>query len=472
MYTRSMSGWGKHLDFLIFDAIMLELALFISYGIRHNWSYQGFSNIYQTLTLLLAMSSVCVGILRESYHGILRRDAFRECRETFSHVTMVEIILIAAAFFLKEFSYSREVFLLLWGIGIVFCFTERCLWRRVLKKIGIGKRKRRQVLLITTSELAEKLAKEWKLQDIFDCELCGICLVDRDDEGYGKLDKIDGIPVTGRITEIREYLLKYVVDEVLIRPGAILSGDQMDELLQAGLTVHISVEDLTQSSVPTCLETFAGSVVLTSAIRIVRPWEMWAKRLMDIAGSLVGLVITGIACIFVIPAIKMADPGPAFFTQVRIGKNGRRFRIYKFRSMYQDAEDRKKELMARNEMKGAMFKMKDDPRIIKGIGNFIRKTSIDELPQFWNVLKGDMSLVGTRPPTEEEYNSYEMRYMRRLAIRPGITGIWQTSGRNSIKDFDDVVRMDTEYINRWSLMLDIRLLCKTVKVVLEGDGAA
>ncbi len=467
-----MSGWGKHLDFLILDAVMLEIALFMSYGIRHDWSYQGFSNIYQTLALLLAMSSICVGILRESYHGILRRDAFRECREAFSHVTAVEVILIAAAFFLKEFSYSREVFLLLWVIGTALCWSERCLWRQVLKKIGVGKRKRRQVLLITTFDLAETVTKEWKEQDIFDCELCGICLADRGEEGCSEPDKVDGIPVTGSITEIRGYLLKHVVDEVLVRPGAILTGDQMDELLQAGLTVHINVEDLTQSSVPTYLETFAGSVVLTSAIRIVKPWEMWAKRLMDILGSLVGLVITGIACIFVIPAIKLADPGPAFFSHIRVGKNGRRFRMYKFRSMYQDAEERKKELMAQNEMKGAMFKMKDDPRIIKGIGHFIRKTSIDELPQFWNVLKGDMSLVGTRPPTEEEYDSYEMRYMRRLAIRPGITGIWQTSGRNSVKDFDDVVRMDTEYINRWSLMLDIRLLFKTVKVVFMEDGAA
>ena len=145
--------------------------------------------------------------------------------------------------------------------------------------------------------------------------------------------------------------------------------------------------------------------------------------------------------------------------------------MYKFRSMYTDAEERKKELMAHNEMKGAMFKMKNDPRIIKGIGTFIRKTSIDELPQFWNVLRGDMSLVGTRPPTEEEYDSYEMRYLRRLSVRPGITGVWQTSGRSQVNDFDDVVRLDTEYIANWSLSMDIRLLVKTVKVVFMEEGA-
>lgn len=468
MYIRNINGWGKHIDFLVLDVIMLELALFISYGIRHAWSYRRFSDIYQTLALFLAMSSICVGILRESYHGIIRRDAVSEFKETFVHITIVEVILIAAAFFLKEFSYSREVFLLLWGIGMILCWGGRCVWRKVLKVSETGKRKRRQVLLITTSEVAEQITKRWKEQDVYDCELCGIFLADGEP---GNMREISGIPLAGSVPKIREYLLKHVVDEILIQPGACIDREQLEELLQTGLTVHINVEDRIQSSVPTYVENFAGSVVLTSAMRIVKPWEMWAKRLMDILGSLVGLIITGIACIFVIPAIKISDPGPAFFSHIRIGKNGRRFRMYKFRSMYKDAEARKKDLMEQNEMKGAMFKMKDDPRVIKGIGHFIRRTSIDELPQFWNVLKGDMSLVGTRPPTEEEYNSYEMRYLRRMSIRPGITGIWQTSGRNCIKDFEDVVRMDTEYINRWSLLLDIQLLFKTVKVVLRGDGA-
>jgi lipopolysaccharide/colanic/teichoic acid biosynthesis glycosyltransferase len=146
--------------------------------------------------------------------------------------------------------------------------------------------------------------------------------------------------------------------------------------------------------------------------------------------------------------------------------------------MYLDAEDRLKELMAQNEMQGLMFKMENDPRIIgseagpgKGIGNFIRKTSIDELPQFWNILKGDMSLVGTRPPTVSEYEQYDLHHKIRLSMKPGLTGMWQTSGRNEITDFEEVVKLDTEYIENWSLWLDIRLLFKTVKVVLERKGS-
>ena len=136
-----------------------------------------------------------------------------------------------------------------------------------------------------------------------------------------------------------------------------------------------------------------------------------------------------------------------------------------------DAEERKQELMDQNEMKGYMFKMENDPRILKGIGNFIRDTSIDELPQFWNVLKGDMSLVGTRPPTVEEYEMYEMQHLKRMSIKPGITGMWQTSGRSDITDFEEVVRLDTQYITNWSITLDIKLLLKTILVVFKKEGS-
>ena len=176
--------------------------------------------------------------------------------------------------------------------------------------------------------------------------------------------------------------------------------------------------------------------------------------------------------IFLVPAIKIKSPGPAFFSQVRMGKNGRPFKIYKFRSMYMDAEERKKELMKQNNIKdGMMFKMDDDPRIIKGVGHFIRKTSLDEFPQFWNILKGDMSLVGTRPPTMDEWEKYELHHRKRLAIKPGLTGMWQVSGRSDITDFEEVVELDTKYIAEWCLKLDIEILVKTVMVVFRGSGA-
>ncbi|MCR5598676.1 MAG: sugar transferase [Lachnospiraceae bacterium] len=183
-----------------------------------------------------------------------------------------------------------------------------------------------------------------------------------------------------------------------------------------------------------------------------------------------GIIILLIFYPFVAIAIKLESKGPVIFKQERVGRSGRKFMMYKFRSMYVDAEERKKELYDKNEMEGLMFKMKDDPRITK-VGRFLRKTSIDELPQFFNILKGDMSMVGTRPPTVDEYEKYNAHYRRRLSITPGLTGMWQVSGRSDITDFDEVVRLDLEYIDQWSLLLDCKILLQTVGVVLFGKGS-
>lgn len=180
--------------------------------------------------------------------------------------------------------------------------------------------------------------------------------------------------------------------------------------------------------------------------------------------------MTAVLTVFIAPAILIESPGPIFFSQIRVGKNGRRFRIYKFRSMYADAEERKAELLAFNEMSGYMFKMRNDPRVTK-VGAFLRKTSLDEFPQFLNILKGDMSLVGTRPPTEEEFLQYEGRHKRRLALKSGLTGNWQVSGRSDITDFEEVVKLDLEYIDNWSLWMDFKILMKTVWIVIFKKGS-
>lgn len=219
--------------------------------------------------------------------------------------------------------------------------------------------------------------------------------------------------------------------------------------------------------------------VVTTCINMASAGQLVLKRIMDICSGLAGCILTGIIFLFVAPAIYIKSPGPIFFSQYRVGKNGRKFKIYKFRSMYMDAEERKKELMKQNRVSdGLMFKMENDPRVIgsekgpgKGIGNFIRKTSLDEFPQFFNVLKGDMSLVGTRPPTVDEWEKYELHHRARLAIKPGLTGMWQVSGRSEITDFEEVVKLDTKYISEWSFMLDIKILFKTVLIVLGQKGS-
>ncbi|MEB3174470.1 MAG: sugar transferase [Cyanobacteriota bacterium] len=193
------------------------------------------------------------------------------------------------------------------------------------------------------------------------------------------------------------------------------------------------------------------------------------KRAMDIAGALVGLGITGLLFIPVALAIKLDSPGPIFFSQTRCGWMGRRFRMYKFRSMCADAEQRKGEV--ENEIQGPFFKSGKDHRVTR-VGRFLRKTSLDELPQFWNVLWGDMSLVGTRPPTPDEVEKYEVPSWQRLDVKPGMTGEWQVSGRSMLKDFQDVIRLDLEYQEKWSHRYDLQLMLKTLVLVFRQSSGA
>ena len=194
------------------------------------------------------------------------------------------------------------------------------------------------------------------------------------------------------------------------------------------------------------------------------------RRTQDVILSSLALVVLSPVMLATAIAIVVDDPsaGPVF-SQERIGRNGKPFKFYKFRSMCPNAEAKLDDLLDQNEMDGPVFKIKDDPRITR-VGKFIRKTSIDELPQFYNVLKGDMSLVGTRPPTVDEFRQYESHQKRRLSAKPGITGLWQVSGRNEIKDFEDVVKLDVQYIDNWSIGLDIKIILKTIKVVFEKGG--
>ena len=243
-----------------------------------------------------------------------------------------------------------------------------------------------------------------------------------------------------------------------------------DVCMEMGITTRLNIGGIGLESKNAIVETFSDYVVVTSSIRIAEPRQLLIKRIMDIAGGIVGVALTGILTLILGPIIFFQSPGPIFFSQERVGRSGRRFRIYKFRSMYLDAEERKKELMKQNKMQGLMFKMESDPRITK-VGRFLRETSIDETPQFLNILVGDMSLVGTRPPTEDEFEQYNGYYRRRMSITPGLTGMWQVSGRSDIQDFEEIVKLDLEYIDNWSLGLDIKILFMTVFTVLGRKGS-
>jgi exopolysaccharide biosynthesis polyprenyl glycosylphosphotransferase len=196
-----------------------------------------------------------------------------------------------------------------------------------------------------------------------------------------------------------------------------------------------------------------------------------AKRLIDVMGSAFGLIVFSPVFLLLAIAVRLSSRGPAVFVQERCGLNGRLFNFYKFRTMVVDAEDRKSELEHLNEMSGPIFKIRRDPRITP-VGSLLRKLSLDELPQLWNVLKGDMSLVGPRPPLPDEVEHYNARQVQRLAVIPGITGLWQVSGRSSLPNFDLWLELDLEYARKWSLWLDLRILAKTVVVVILTRGAS
>ncbi|MCU0536641.1 MAG: sugar transferase [Hydrococcus sp. Prado102] len=193
-----------------------------------------------------------------------------------------------------------------------------------------------------------------------------------------------------------------------------------------------------------------------------------AKRLIDIVGALIGLMLTGLMAIAIAIAMAISDPGPLFYSQIRCGLNGKPFRIWKFRSMVVGA-DKLQHLIA-NEANGHIFKNENDPRITR-LGSFLRRTSLDEFPQFWNVLIGEMSLVGTRPPTINEVEKYEQHHWERLRVKPGITGEWQARGRSCIKDFEAIVAMDLSYQQQWSIFYDLYLIMQTINVVLTKKGA-
>ncbi len=283
--------------------------------------------------------------------------------------------------------------------------------------------------------------------------------------------------VLGNLSELENVIRKYELDQVFFmihcNENIAQIQEYIDVCLEMGVTVRviIDVDGEYHMHRPNSFVSSVGTYpMITYHTVTLNTYEQSLKRLMDIVISLVGIIITSPIMLVTAIAIKLDSRGPVFFKQLRVGQNGRTFYMFKFRSMCQDAEARKKDLMSQNEMDGFMFKMKDDPRVTK-VGKLIRKTSIDELPQFFNVLHGDMSVVGTRPPTVDEVSNYKRSQWRRISIKPGITGLWQISGRNDITDFDKVVELDLRYIDNWTIMSDIVIILKTVVVLFKRKGA-
>lgn len=472
MYRIRKTSWGHHIDFMLLDLICLWAAFFVTVFIRNGMVDVFHDPDVLEVGIVLALMHFCVGFFFESYKSVLRRGALQEFKYAIQHVSLMMAGMFAYFFIVKRADhFSRFVLLALWAEGIIILLLARTAWKKMLQKRMETDAGDRNLFLITRKNRVAETLEVLEKHSSGVYHIVGMCMLD-DEIGGGT---IQGIPVVTRGKGVDDFTRECAVDEVLLDlQDDVEIQKETERFLEMGITVHQCLTRVSKENVHTkTVENFGGYTVLSTSIRIASGRQLFLKRLMDIAGGLAGVVVTGILTIFIGPAIYIKSPGPIFFSQERVGKNGRRFRIYKFWSMYPDAEARKKELMDKNNIKdGMMFKMDDDPRIIKGVGNFIRKTSLDEFPQFWNVLKGDMSLVGTRPPTVDEWEKYDLHHRRRLAAKPGLTGMWQVSGRSSITDFEKVVSLDTQYITEWSLGLDIKILFKTVEVIFKGEGAA
>jgi len=480
MYSRLTHSWLKHWDFILLDMICLELSFLLAFVIRNNSINIYTMPVYRSEAAILLVCQLLAVFFGDTFSGVLKRGYYIEFLNTVKHVLFVMAFALGILFAIKETgTYSRIVFSI---TGVMYAFISyvgRLILKQIVRK-NVTKSKQHSIIIVTTSDLIEEVIDNLKRENFEQYKVQGVCLL-----GAKQTEsQVCGYPTIRDEDDVIDFACREWVDEVFVYLSntAEIPQKMMDTLTMMGVAIHVPVVGKNFKGSKQFVETIGGYTVLTTSMDIVASKQMFYKRVMDILGGIVGCIITLVLIVLVGPIIYIKSPGPIFFSQTRIGKNGRKFKIYKFRSMYMDAEERKKEFMAHNKMEGFMFKMDNDPRIIgsekigkdgkpKGIGNFIRSTSIDEFPQFWNVLKGDMSLVGTRPPTLDEWEKYEPHHRARMAIKPGITGMWQVSGRSDITDFEEVVRLDTEYIEKWNIGLDIKILFKTVLSVLKNDGA-
>ncbi|MCR4999333.1 MAG: sugar transferase [Lachnospiraceae bacterium] len=468
MYREEKKSWLKHLDFTILDIIALEAALMVAFAWRFNGGWLFSNDFYERIALLLLLVDIFVVFFMEAYTGILRRNKYQELRSTIYHCAAVFGGVLVYLYAAKQSAiYSRKLLFVFLGLSIVFSYSMRVLWKRVIRQWMLKDRNKAAMIIVTELAGAEECIREIALDKYTDFKVNGVVIVDEDLVGQDIL----GVPVVATADSFLEYVKVNVIDEVFINANTRQSSEALaSDLIELGITVHIGLFKTDKRLMNQKTDNFGDYVVLTTSMHIASARQLFLKRIMDILGGVVGMLFCVIFFIIFAPIIKLQSPGPVFYKSVRIGRNGRRFVFYKFRSMYVGADKMQEKLQQENEMQGNMFKMDNDPRIIP-IGHFMRKYSIDEFPQFWNVLKGDMSLVGTRPPTEAEFEQYEAHHKARLGFKPGLTGMWQANGRNDITDFEEVVALDTQYIANWTIGLDIQILFKTIGVVLSGKGS-
>jgi exopolysaccharide biosynthesis polyprenyl glycosylphosphotransferase len=457
------------------DLIICIIAFFAAYGLRGTPLYSFASHEIlapiESLTWLL-VTSLGVHLIVYPLNGFytsLRMKSFSDIILMVLRAAATEFFILGAVVFLIQAkSTSRYFFGLFLILNYGMILAEKLGVRVLLSAIRRRGYNYRQVLVIGTGGNAVRLIQSLRRNSHWGYVTCGVLETDSK-----TVTEVEGVSVLGKLSDLASIIEKNTVDEVIFaldRIDAEETSEQMAFCERLGLPTRFSLGlfELPRSKV---MFSYLDQIPLLTFYTSLRtPLEMFIKRGMDIVIAIVGLMLTAILFPWIAFMIRRQSPGPVLFKQRRVGENGRIFSCYKFRTMVVDAESQKEKLRAQNQMQGPLFKLENDPRIFP-FGSFLRKSSLDELPQFFNILRGDMSVVGTRPPTPDEVERYEAHYRRRLSIRPGLTGLWQVSGRNEIRDFEDVLKLDLRYIDSWSIWLDIRIVARTIWTALTKKGA-
>ncbi|KNY26602.1 sugar transferase [Pseudobacteroides cellulosolvens] len=456
---------ASHIIQAFVDIIVITLTFVISYLITKQ--YTNLLGIKEYFWILIVYIPVWLFLMGNAniYEKIVFYNYDKILRVVLFSAIISDLFLAAMMFFIKENLFSRGLYVVFCIIIVLTLLIEKFLYKYSAMEKHMNLQRVSRVIIVGTPRVAKKFT-EYVERSKININILGYV--------RAKNKPLKGHTELGVIEDLESIIKDNAVDEVIFALPKDYLGEVEKYVLmceEMGLTVRMILDLYDLKIAKTYISNVGTLPMLTFDTVSLNQAQLFLKRLMDIVGASIGILLTSIVALFTVAAIKLESLGPAIFAQNRVGLNGRTFKLYKFRSMCVDAEAKKDELQKFNQVEGGlMFKMKNDPRITK-VGGFIRKTSIDELPQFLNVLKGEMSLVGTRPPTIDEVSKYENYQRRRISIKPGMTGMWQVSGRSSIMDFDEVVRLDTKYIDEWSIFLDIKIILKTVLVVFKKRGA-
>jgi len=446
------------------DLFVTLVAYFVAHFIKFGeFKFSYMPEMYTTFLLVILIMTLLYTIIVNPSNQFTKRGYLVEFASVTKFV-ICEVVVMASLLFMLKYAndYSRLMFGYFVVVLEILTYISRIVLKKYIRNYYKAEKNQTKMLVITSKEYLETVKNSMSSGLDIIRGLAGYVIWDgEENEELGNKDNYKEKVKLLAIDEVFIYLPDIRRDEV---------GKIVDYFEMMGVVCNYGIDVADMYVSAGTIENLAGFTVISYSINKVDYNKRMVKRGMDILGGIVGSIITIILTPFIALAIVIDNPGPVFFKQKRIGKNGRVFNIYKYRSMCKDAEKIKETLKNENEMEGLMFKMDKDPRITR-VGAFLRKTSLDEFPQFFNILMGDMSLVGTRPPTMDEYEQYDPHYKRRLSMKPGLTGMWQVSGRNDIKDFDEVVKLDLEYIDNWSMSLDIKILVKTLGVVFSHKGA-